>query len=461
MQRKLVWPSLVGLAVILMVVSLRLFHQDEAPLLTAAPEPLSMPSKVPLQAPEVSSLGLEQREGARPQDVAAERKLRGLFTEGQFVKAMQLVREQEADPSLSPAYKDWLKRQAPILKLGWAWHMIRDNNCIDAVPILEDVLVAGPQPLALKGIGYCYLQKKDWWSATSYLDRYLEQKASDPEGYILLAEAKESLGSYDEALQLTQKAKDLTTLTSDESKDLDKREKTLAVRAEEGVNQVEMQAGFFLLRYQSPEHQYLIPNSLEQLQNTVQSLVQTLGFNYPEAIEVVFHKAENFKGATHGPSWAAALYDGRIRIPILKDQPFNEAFEVILRHEVTHAMLSEQSLRRKLPTWFQEGLAQVAECPSLCWHHRFESGPVQFLPLEDFSGNFMNLTSSEAKLAYDQSLYLMRFLNQSSQQGIRPIIEQIPYLKDLSSESLVQQVGLNFAQLHAEASAAWQAKRDL
>lgn len=396
-------------------------------------------------------------------EAAAEKKLRKLFSEGLFAEAMQLVGEQKSDPTLNDAYKLWLMQQAPILKLGWAWQKIRNKNCSGALPLLDEVIAAGPQALALKGIGYCYLQGKDWWTAGSYLERYLESKPTDPEAYILLAETKESLGSYDEALLLTQKARELESLTGEEAKDLQKRESSLSVRAKEGFDQGRVEVGPFILRYQLPDHQHLVQASLEHMQDTVQVLAQQLGLSYPqEGIEVIFHRAENFQGAANSPHWAGGIYDGRIRIPIQGDQEMSQEFAGILRHEVTHALLAEHSQRRTLPTWFQEGLAQVAQCPRLCWSSRMAAYSNHFLPAERLAGSFISLPQSEAQIAYKQSFFLMQVLYRKYHTaGIKQIIEQIPHLTDVSSDSLLQQIGMSFEDLHGAAAKAWKAEQAL
>jgi hypothetical protein len=210
------------------------------------------------------------------------------------------------------------------------------------------------------------------------------------------------------------------------------------------------------------QHQSLVSGSLLLLQKTIETLHLQLGLPYPaEPIEVIFHQSENFGRIAHSPSWTAGLYDGRVRIPVPAEQTFDEDFSRILRHEITHAVLSEQAQHRSLPAWFQEGLAQVAECPELCWQYRFAATTFPFLSPEAFNAGFLKLNRGEAQVAYKQSLYIMQVLyfQLVGLQGIKQIIEQIPVIQDLSSDGLMYQVGQTFTDVHRKAQESWMAQR--
>ncbi len=424
--------------------------------LSLLPEPLEA-KPLSLAAPElaiekVDELKLEEK------DAQAERLLRKLFTDENFGQAFNLAEKQLQDELLAPRYKAWLARQLPTLKLGAAWAQVRRQNCPDALALFDELLKTNSDPLVLKGLGFCYLQKRDWWTALTYLESYAEQKSADPEAYILLAEAKESLGALDEALSLTQKAREITSLSPDQGKDLETRERGLIARADEGQSQSEIQGGNFIIRYQPRDHIGLVEGALELLQNSEQQLVQNLGFNSPEhPIEVIFHRVENFAQAAHSPTWASGIYDGRIRIPVPEGQELNDSFARVLRHELAHALLSEQVNRRTLPTWFQEGLAQVAECPNFCWNYSFAATQQPFLKAEMFAASFLQLQSSEAQVAYKQSFYLFQVLYRiNGLLGIRQIIEGLPQLRSLEADVLLGQNQLSFDEIYQKAQSAWQ-----
>lgn len=422
-----------------------------------APEPSAPVELSSLPLIEETALAREDASAAQGPEGAADRALRELFSQEKFEAALRLSQQQLQNTELSEAYKTWLRRQLPQIKLGWAWSLVRKKNCQDALALFDETLHSGPQAAALKGLGYCYLERRDWWTAATYLDSYIEQKATDPEGYLLLAEAKESLGSFDEALSLTRKAQELKSLSLEEGNALLQRSETLAARADESLSQAETQSGNFTIRFQAAEHSHLIDASLELLQATELSLSEQLGINPLEhPIEVIFHKVESFDKVTHGPSWAAAIYDGRIRVPVPPGQEVDGDFAKILRHELSHAMLSEHVGKRQLPAWFQEGLAQVAECPQLCWNYRFAATQQGFMRPEYFGESFLKLTSWEAPVAYKQSFYLFQVLYRiNGLLGVRQIIEGMPRLPSLDSDALLRQNGLSFADLHQRAQDFW------
>lgn len=416
--------------------------------------------KIPELAP--SEVTMAAAPTTRESDAAAEKLIRGSFLSGDYANADRLVREQLADMNLSDGYREWLKGQLPIIRLGWAWALIRAKNCDDALPLLESTPDHTAQALALKGLGYCLYAKKDFANASSYLENYLDKNKSDPEAYILLSEVKESLGETTEAWELAQRATALQNLTEEETRELAKREASLNAKAEESAGQGELSSGYIRLRYQLVQHQGLVTGSLQVLQKTIETLNLQLGLPYPaEPIEVIFHQSENFGRIAHSPSWTAGLYDGRVRIPIPQDQAFDEDFARILRHEITHAVLSEHAQHRNLPAWFQEGMAQVAECPELCWNYRFAATTFPFLSPQAFDAGFLKLNRGEAQVAYKQSFYMMQVLyfQVAGIQGIKQIIEQIPVIQDLSSDGLMYQIGQTFTAVHQRAAESWGAQR--
>ncbi len=412
--------------------------------------------KIPELAP--SDVTLAAAPTTHEREAAAEKLVRTSFLNGDYATADRLVREQLADETLSETYRAWLNGQVPIIRLGWAWALIRAKNCDEALPLLESTPDNTAQSLALKGLGYCLYAKKDFANAGTYLENYLDRNKSDPEAYILLAEVKESLGETTEAWELAQRATALQNLTEEETRELEKREASLNAKAEESAGQGELSSGFVRLRYQLVQHQPLVSGSLQVLQKTFETLNLQLGLPYPaEAIEVIFHQSENFGRIAHSPSWTAGLYDGRVRIPIPQNQNFDEDFARILRHEITHAVLSEHAQHRNLPPWFQEGLAQVAECPELCWRYRFAATSFPFLAPQAFDAGFLKLNRGEAQVAYKQSFYLMQVLyfQVTGLQGIKQIIEQIPLIQDLSSDGLMYQIGQTFGAVHQKAQDSW------
>ena len=134
---------------------------------------------------------------------------------------------------------------------------------------------------------------------------------------------------------------------------------------------------------------------------------------YPErTITVVLYTQEQFTDITRSPQWAAAAYDGRIRIPVGSADADPGELERIIIHEFTHALV--QSLTpRGVPMWLHEGLAVMFEPNGDAWIDEQLSIAPTRLPLERLADSFGDLSGDDARLAYAQSAAIVRALFES------------------------------------------------
>lgn len=388
-----------------------------------------------------------------------EKKLRDAFTAGQFALAKTIIEEQLNKPNLPQDYKAWLKKQHVIVRTALAWTSVQKRDCASAQDELRGLDLDEAPVLAAKALGFCSMQEKDWVSAQQYLEYYTEHQSGDAEGYMLLSSVKEAQGSLNEAIELNDKALGLDA----SSKKLAMKAESLSAQQEESMTQAEIRSGAIRLRYQAPMQYDLAQSSIEIINETLQRLNTELGLDYPAStIEVVFHRTEHFEKITHGPAWASALYDGEIRIPVPDEGRDLSKMAEVLRHEITHAVLDEQTKKKPLPSWFQEGLAQIMECGTLCWSYPFAVTTHPFLPADVFNKSFLEMSSRDAQVAYKQSRYLMSSLYRSKgTQGIREIISRFSDLPSLDSENLLGAVDWTYKGLYEEAARNWAAQRSL
>lgn len=98
--------------------------------------------------------------------------------------------------------------------------------------------------------------------------------------------------------------------------------------------------------------------------------------------------------------WAAALFDGQVRLPLDLAEQSDRRYPVIL-HELAHAFLLDLSGGR-IPLWMNEGLAQwlAGDRP----RSRPEAKTASWLDEIPNRRQFLDLTSDEAELAYAYSL---------------------------------------------------------
>ena len=151
-----------------------------------------------------------------------------------------------------------------------------------------------------------------------------------------------------------------------------------------------------------------------------------LNYTPPEPIGVVLYTEEAFTDITRAPSWAGALYDGRIRVPVQGLTSADAELSRSLKHELTHSFVAQKtksacmgvavSCGNHAPTWLQEGLAQ--------WMEGYRSGNdaaalVQIfeekhaIPLGQLEGSWTRLDRDTAHYAYAWALANMEYIIQA------------------------------------------------
>lgn len=139
--------------------------------------------------------------------------------------------------------------------------------------------------------------------------------------------------------------------------------------------------------------------------------VGTALYTFPDhVITVVLYTEEQFRDTTRSPSWAAAAYDGRIRIPMrgALEQASGE-LERVLTHELTHAMIRAIA-PRGVPAWLNEGLAVMFEPDGRHWAETTLSDSGARIPLDRLSGSFDSFSGNQARIAYAESAEAARRL---------------------------------------------------
>jgi hypothetical protein len=123
----------------------------------------------------------------------------------------------------------------------------------------------------------------------------------------------------------------------------------------------------------------------------------------------VLYTAEQFSDITRAPAWAAAAYDGTIRIPMRGALNRPAELDRVLAHEFAHALIRTLSAGR-LPTWLNEGIAAALEQDSLEWATTAVTRAGSPAPLDALAGPFAALSPDAARLAYATSALAVRTL---------------------------------------------------
>lgn len=151
---------------------------------------------------------------------------------------------------------------------------------------------------------------------------------------------------------------------------------------------------------------------LDTLESAYNSVGSDLGLFPTSRIPVLLYTGSDYGSVTAGPDWSGGLYDGKIRLPVGGVTEVTPQLRGTIFHEFTHVLIA-QLTRGNVPTWLNEGLAEVEgdkefRRPGKALAAAARDGGL--LSLSTLSGSFAKMTGGEAGLAYQQSHSLARFL---------------------------------------------------
>ena len=195
--------------------------------------------------------------------------------------------------------------------------------------------------------------------------------------------------------------------------------------AEAGFGQQE--SSHFVLRYEGKESSPTLRRQLlETLESQFNDLVRQLDVSPRESIPVILYTDQAFFDVTQAPSWADAVNDGKLRIPLQHVETITPELVRILRHELTHSFIN-QATRGRAPQWLHEGVAQALEPRSMQGRRLarlFAAG--QHIPINALEQSFLKFSGPEAAVAYAESLAAVEYIRQTYGMGdLRRILERI------------------------------------
>ncbi len=150
-----------------------------------------------------------------------------------------------------------------------------------------------------------------------------------------------------------------------------------------------------------------------------------LGYYPEDRIEAILYAKKEFYDTTNAPSWAGAIYDGKIKIPVGGITENTEALTRVVMHEYTHAIVHRLS-KGSAPMWINEGIAQYEEGEKIDDDKAGAlvkgSGGV----LKGLEGSFLDMQRQDAERAYALSLsataYIVREFGVFS---VRKILDEL------------------------------------
>ena len=167
-------------------------------------------------------------------------------------------------------------------------------------------------------------------------------------------------------------------------------------------NFFQSQGAHFTVLFEGPADEEVARRAVELLEAAYWR-VGTALYTFPEqVITVVLYTQQQFRDITRSPDWAAAVYDGRIRVPMRGALQRPEELERVLAHEFTHALVRSIA-PRGVPTWLNEGLAVVFEPAGRTWAEDQLAKTTTRLSADTLAGSFSGLSGAKARVAYAQS----------------------------------------------------------
>jgi tetratricopeptide (TPR) repeat protein len=230
---------------------------------------------------------------------------------------------------------------------------------------------------------------------------------------------------------------------------LDKAERESRVETEFS----QKESSHFTMRFEGKQtKEELRQQILTTLETQYDDLVREIGIAPRNSIAVVLYTEQAFFDVTQSPSWASAMYDGKLRIPISGVQTVTPELARVLKHELAHAFVT-QITGGRCPQWLNEGVAQYVEPRSLASHGRrlvatFHS--QQQIPYNVLESGFLNLSPAQAMLAYDESLAAVNYISETYGSGdVQRILERVGSGSSLEA-ALRQTIHAGYGDLEQE-----------
>jgi tetratricopeptide (TPR) repeat protein len=280
---------------------------------------------------------------------------------------------------------------------GWA--AIRDSLNEEAAKAFADALFHNPaEPQYHLGAGLAAYLLGDAADAQRHLEAGLRLQPGLTQASTLLGTILYRNSDLAGALRVYEAA--LAAAPNDAN--LAERVRQLQVEAEVQRDFYQAQGGHFTVLFEGPADDALAQRAIDILEDAY--LRVGAAFNrFPDGpVTVVLYTEQQFSDITRSPSWAAAQYNGRIRIPVRGALRKPAELERVLFHEFTHVLVSSIA-PRGVPTWLNEGLAVVFEPKGRAWSRKALDADTRRIPLGKLAGSFKGFADDDATTAYAES----------------------------------------------------------
>ena len=302
------------------------------------------------------------------------------------------------------------------------WSAIRSGDFKAATDAFSEAAKLDPKNAMLRlGAGTAEFLLRHDADAKAHFERALDLDPKLTRARALLAQVVKRQGDLAEAIRLYETV--VTEIPDDtgmrDTLDRWKREKDLHERMRVEVGD------HFTVSFEGPEDAAMAAQALESLNRAFWRISEVFATFPAKSIPVVLYSGEQFSDITRSPQWAAAAFDGIIRVPMRGAGEKGEDLDRVLAHEFSHALIRSLATRG-LPTWLNEGLASVLESDDLGWAtSRVEKLP-KLPPLSMLSGPFGRLSGADAQVAYAASaVAAKRLLDEAGGAAIANLLKDL------------------------------------
>jgi len=335
-----------------------------------------------------------------PNTYSAQAKV--LMGSGEYYKALDELR---SGFSLFP-YNDTLRHDLASAYVRIAQNDLKLSRFAEAADFFgqaRDLYPGEMRFTVLRGIAFYF--GKNYDSARAELT----QAGEGAEPLLYLGKISYDTGDLPAALAFWRRALELDPAYPSLKELIAKAERELPVESKMDKGYSSM----FDISYDDELPPGLAAEVLDALESAYNSVGADLGLFPTARIPVLLYTKSDYSSVTVGPDWSGGLYDGKIRLPVGGVTKVTAQMRSILSHEFTHVLIAELT-HGNIPTWLNEGLAQIEERKEFSAHHAMPltrgAKDGQLLPLETLSGSFIAMDRAQASVAYQQSYALANFM---------------------------------------------------
>jgi tetratricopeptide repeat protein len=236
------------------------------------------------------------------------------------------------------------------------WEAIQRGDGEKAASAFRQVLAANPRDArALTGAGMAaHLLGRDD-DAVSSLKRAVQVDPEYAYAHFLLGQVAYSQGDLDLAIKSFERVVKIAPGDPGIYKQLEDWKKEAALHETFTARP----AARFTVMFEGPAQQVIADRVSSMLDAAYGRVGRTLN-TYPiEPVTAILYTQQQFRDITKSPAWAAAAYDGRIRIPVMGALTNAAELDRIVTHEFVHAVIHQTYPR--IPFWLNDP-ARKARC---------------------------------------------------------------------------------------------------